>query len=170
MRTATATRNWYVIHCKPRQDDRALENLVRQGFECYLPRLRVERLRDGRSVIAEESLFPGYLFIRLDASKDNWAPIRSTRGVSQMIRGRDQPLSVSDGIVASIRQRLAAQRPQPYLQPGDRVLIGEGCFSQLEAIFIANDGEHRVTLLLNLLHHEHWLSVPISSVRKSAGL
>jgi transcriptional antiterminator RfaH len=47
-----------------------------------------------------------------------------------------------------------------------RVVITDGCFSQLEAIFIATDGEHRVTLLLNILHQEQRLSFPISSVRK----
>lgn len=32
-----------------------------------------------------ESLFPGYLFIQLDQLNDNWHPIRSTRGVNQLV-------------------------------------------------------------------------------------
>lgn len=157
---------WYVIQCKPRQDARALENLVRQGFECYLPTLSAARLRNGRKIAAAEPLFPGYLFIHLDVSGENWAPIRSTRGVSQMVRVRDQPLPVGNEIVDLIRQRLATQQPQPCLKYGERVLITDGCFSQLEAIFVAPDGEHRVTLLLNILQQEQRLSFPLASVRK----
>jgi transcriptional antiterminator RfaH len=173
MQTATTSasdRRWYVVQCKPRQDVRALENLARQGFECYLPRLSVERLRNGRKVVAQESLFPGYLFIHLHAGKDNWAPIRSTRGVSQMVRVGDQPLPVGNEIVDLIRQRLAAQAPRPYFQYGDRVRIADGCFSHLDAIFIVNDAQDRVMLLLNILHHEHLLSFPIASVRKNASI
>jgi len=36
---------WYLIHCKPRQDERASENLVRQSFHCYRPVRQVERRR-----------------------------------------------------------------------------------------------------------------------------
>jgi transcriptional antiterminator RfaH len=163
-----ADSRWYLIQCKPRQDARALENLQRQGFECYFPTLSVEKLRHGRKVAAIEALFPGYLFIQLRVGKDNWAPIRSTRGVNQMVRVRDQPVPVPAEIIDGIRQRLATQQPRPYLRPGERVLITDGCFSQLEAVFIANEGEHRVTLLLNILQQEHTLSFPVASVRRFA--
>lgn len=54
---------WYVVHCKPREDERALEHLSRQGYECYRPVRTVERLRHGRRQVVKEALFPGYLFI-----------------------------------------------------------------------------------------------------------
>ena len=38
---------WYLIHTKPRQEVCALENLQRQGYECYLPQLVLEKLRNG---------------------------------------------------------------------------------------------------------------------------
>ena len=40
-----------------------------------------------------------------------------------------------------IRSRLAAVSVEPYLKPGQRVQIIRGAFSQLEAIFVANDGQ-----------------------------
>ena len=36
--------NWYLIHTKIRQERGALENLQRQGFECFLPQIWVEKL------------------------------------------------------------------------------------------------------------------------------
>lgn len=151
-----AGARWYVIQSKPRQDRRALENLQRQGYSCYQPTLVVEKLLQGRKLAIEQPLFPGYLFIQLDPVRHNWSPIRSTRGVNQIVRVREHPLPVRDEVVEAIRARCASQQESiPYLRPGERVLIKEGCFSQLEAIFVANDGAERVTLLMQILQHEH---------------
>lgn len=160
---------WYVIQCKPREEPRALENLERQGFSCYLPTLTIEKLRHGRKRDVREPLFPAYLFINLNEVSDNWQPIRSTRGVLQIVRFDDYPVPVRDEIIERIRQRLATHLTKvPYLQPGDRVLITDGCFSNMEAIFVANDGDARVVLLMNILQHEQRLHFPISAVRTLA--
>jgi transcriptional antiterminator RfaH len=46
------------------------------------------------------------------------------------------------------------------------VQITNGAFRQLEAIFVANDGDERVVLLLNILQRNQKLVFPIESVRK----
>lgn len=164
---ASQTR-WYVVQSKHRQETRAFENLRRQGFCCYLPILRVEKLRRGSKLEVEEPLFPGYLFIRLDQVHDSWHPIRSTRGVRQIVRVNECPLAAKDEVIEGIRQRLAGDSPRvPYLKPGDRVRITEGCFSDVEAIFVANDGDDRVMLLMNILHREQVLSFPVRTVRNA---
>lgn len=55
--------HWYLVHTKPRQEKCALENLHRQGYQCYLPTLPSEKLRQGLLTVADEPLFPRYLFI-----------------------------------------------------------------------------------------------------------
>lgn len=168
MLTSTSYPRWYVIYCKPREDARALEHLERQGFTCFFPTLGVEKFRHGRKITVQEPLFPRYFFIHLDDVSDNWAPIRSTRGVLQLVRFNDYPLAVADQLIQDIQARLKTEQPRvPYLQPGDTVLIAEGPFAHLEAIFIANDGEARVMLLMNILQTEQALSFPLASVRKA---
>ena len=164
---STSTPRWYATKCKFRQERRALENLERQGFSCYLPELTVEKRNNQCKIESREPLFPGYLFIHLNDINDNWYPIRSTRGVSHLVRFNEHPLPVQDEIIETIRQRLSINPAKvPYLQPGQRVRIVAGSFSQLEAIFVANDGDERVMLLMNILHREQTLSFPITSVRK----
>jgi transcriptional antiterminator RfaH len=161
-------RRWYVIQCKRREEFRALQHLERQKFSCYLPTLAVEKRRNGRKLDAREPLFPGYLFVRLDDVSDNWHPIRSTRGVIQIVRFSEHPLPLQDEIVEIIRQRLAGNAPRAtYLRPGELVVITEGCFSHLEAIFVANDGDERVMLLMNILSSEQMVSFPAINVRKA---
>lgn len=160
---------WYVIQCKPRQDRRALAHLECQGFACYLPTRHITRIRAGRKVEVRESLFPGYLFARLDSRKDNWGPIRSTRGVDQIVRFGEHPTPVPDEIIEQIRARLAsAPAENDCLKPGERVQITGGVFSQVEAIFVADDGDDRVVLLMNILQREQTVSFPLRNVRKWA--
>jgi transcriptional antiterminator RfaH len=109
------------------------------------------------------------LFIRLNKLSDNWHTIGSTRGVLTIVRFNGYPIPIPDTIVDGIRHRLTCDQPRvPYLQPGERVRITEGPFSDIEGIFVANDGAERVVLLLSLLHHEQKLRFPLSSVRKSS--
>ena len=161
---ATATAAWYLVHCKPRQDERAEEHLARQGYACYRPRLAQERLVRGRRQVQVESLFPGYLFIHL-RPEDSWAPLRSTRGVSRVVSFGGYPLEIPQRLIDSLQQRTPTE-PQPLLQAGDRVRIVEGSFAELDAIFLNMDGEERVVLLMNLLNREQKLTLPLASVRK----
>jgi transcriptional antiterminator RfaH len=160
------TARWYLIHCKPWEDERALEHLERQNYECYRPVRQIERLRNGQKVLISESLFPRYLFIHLSSVDDNWYPIRSTRGVQQLVTCNQKPVAVRDEIIDGIRLRLGQVQPEPLLKPGERVVITEAPFSQVEAIFVANEGDERVVLLLNILQKDQRLTFPITSVRK----
>ena len=95
--------NWYLIHTKIRQERVALENLERQGFECFLPLIRAEKLRRGQLLVVQEALFPRYLFIRLGTGLESqsWSPIRSTVGVSRLVMRMRTP-RLSEGHQASI--------------------------------------------------------------------
>ena len=57
--------NWFAVVTKPRQEQIALENLQRQGFECFLPMAKnpYQRRSKKRQRIVEP-LFARYLFLR----------------------------------------------------------------------------------------------------------
>jgi transcriptional antiterminator RfaH len=157
---------WYLVQCKPRQDFRALENLQHQDYDCVLPRHRVEYLRKGQWKVQEEPLFPGYLFIELDTLHDNWMPIRSTRGVSHIVRFGSTPLAVPDDVVERLRHMEKAS--EPSIKEGDKVQIFWGNEHWLEAIFLARDGTDRVLLLLKFLQRELQVSVPAKAITKAS--
>jgi hypothetical protein len=55
---APSTLAWYLIHTKPRQEALALTNLSRQGFECYMPMLRLQKIRQRKTALVAEPMFP----------------------------------------------------------------------------------------------------------------
>lgn len=157
-------KQWYLIQCKPRQDMRALEHLERQGYQCLLPTHEVERLQKGKLQQLTEPLFPGYLFIHLDRVDDNWLPIRSTRGVNQIVSFGGRPTSVPEAIVSKLQS--ASKGVEPALIAGDRITLNDPSLQQIEAIFLERNGDERVLLLLTLLQREVVVSVPIAQVQK----
>ena len=154
--------DWYLVQCKPRQDERAEENLLRQGYECSRPACRRERLLRGQMQHVQESLFPGYLFIHMPQGA-NWAPLRSTRGVARVVAFGGRPLAVSHELVAQLQDR-AENHIITTLSPGDKVTILDQGFAGIESIFITMDGEERVILLINLMNRQQQISLPLASI------
>jgi transcriptional antiterminator RfaH len=162
----SARPQWYLVQAKPRQAERAESNLMRQGYQVFHPRLRVERIRRGRRLEAEESLFPNYLFIRLQRWVDNWYPLRSTRGVARLVGFGEEPLPVEDVVIDEIQRRLCEQPTEPALHLGEKVQIIDGPFRGIDAIFKAHQGEQRVHLLIELLHRQVTVTLPLANIRR----
>ncbi|MDR1228706.1 MAG: transcription/translation regulatory transformer protein RfaH [Azoarcus sp.] len=162
---------WYLIQTKPRLEKYALENLERQGYECYLPRLPAEKLRRGKLAIVNIPLFPRYLFIRLgtNTSDKSWAPIRSTKGVSTLVRFGNDPAKADDELIALLKSHESVRQdaPERLFEQGERVLLTEGPFAGIEGIYQMTDGEHRAMVLIELLGKSASLRIEIKGVRKT---
>lgn len=149
------TKAWYLIYCKPRQENVAKRNLERQGFVIYLPLARQYRRRRGQRVDVVAPLFPRYLFIYLSKETDNWRPIRSTLGVSSLVRFGQHPAAVPHDLVAFLQTRDDAQGvqdlPLPGFQAGQGVRVTEGVMREYEGIYLAKSGKDRVLILLEIM-------------------
>ncbi|MBK1727459.1 transcription/translation regulatory transformer protein RfaH [Halorhodospira neutriphila] len=161
---------WYLIHSKPRQEEKARWNLDQQGFRCYLPYIRVRRRRRGRYETLVEPMFPRYLFIRLAAGEEDWSPIRSTLGVSRLVRFGTWPARVPDELVAAIRERTEGGCcdlcPEP-LQPGERVRVLDGPFHGYEGLFRTQRSDERVMILLDLAGQHTTLTLSQHQVERA---
>lgn len=155
---------WYLVHCKPRQDGRAEEHLVRQGYACYRPLVSCLKSVGGRRVVVSESLFPGYIFVGASADA-NWSALRSTRGVNRLVSFGGFPLRVSSDLIGSLKRR-PGYTSDPSFVSGDKLRIVEGSFCELDAIFHCMDGEERVVVLMTILHRQQRVTLPLASVRK----
>ena len=148
-------RHWYVAQTKPRQERLALDNLTRQGYSAYCPRAALLKHRRKRWQAIDEPLFPRYLFIELAEGVDDFAPIRSTLGVTDMVRFGGRPAIIQQGVIAAIQeqeQKLCSHvGDQPQWEAGDAVVIIDGPFAGLKAIFQKTRGADRVLVLFELL-------------------
>ena len=146
-------RAWFCVSTKARQETYAEEHLRRQGVDVYLPRVRMRRTRRHRVEVLTRPLFPGYLFARF-AYDDLRRPVAYTRGVRRIVSFGGAPTPVEQDILDEIRRHEDAEGlvhiAHPPLQRGAQVVITQGPFRGLDAIFeMELPGPQRVVILLN---------------------
>ena len=166
---SSPTTDWYLVHTKPRQEEIALANLERQGYECYLPQMHIERIRRRKAEVGTEPMFPRYLFIHLDSSDQgkSWSPIRSTLGVSQLVHFGARAAKVDDTLVDLLRQRERALPTEVMFHSGDSVVIADGPFAGIEAIYQTADAERRAFILLEILAKPVSMHIDAGRLRKT---
>lgn len=158
---------WFVIHTKPKQEQRALENLERQGFQAWLPMITLEKLRRGKLTRVIEPMFSRYLFIQLDKTQSNWSPIRSTLGVSKLVSFGNVPAVVPDELIDALRQAEGSQQ-ELLLKEGDAVQFVSGPLQGLEGILEQRDGELRAMVLIELISQPQRVHAQIEDLRPLA--
>ncbi len=158
---------WYLIYAKPNQEVTAQQQLEQQGYVTYLPMIMNAKRRNGRRRYVEEPFFPRYLFIHLDQTNDNWSPIRSTVGVSTIVRFGMKPVSVSDEVIEFIKQRENPEglhEVQDELTQGDNIRVLDGPMMGLEGVFVAKTSEQRVMLLLELMGKTTRVQIDVDAI------
>jgi transcriptional antiterminator RfaH len=155
---------WFAVQTKPRAERVGCEQLRRQGFTCSLPMTRRELRGVAGMRVLIEPLFPRYLFLRADDDVDDLSRVRSTRGISGLVRFGGLAAVVPEAVLQRIDARagddgliaLAA----PELAPGDTVRITQGPFTGMDAIFSAARGSDRALLFVHLLGEHCGVVVP----------
>jgi transcriptional antiterminator RfaH len=162
---------WFAVQCRPNQEHRAAAHLLRQSFTIFLPcreKLRkharkVERIR--------APFFPGYLFIRLDLTRDRWRSVNNTSGVARLVMQGDHPTAAPVGVVEALidlwrRQDLLDQ--PPALRPGETIRILTGPFADFVGKLDAMTEAGRVRVLLDMMGGSMPVLLPLSSVAACA--
>lgn len=164
--TTNNTTVWYVVLTKPKQEQRAKQNLERQGGTVYLPLFSNERILRGKRVKRDEPLFPGYLFLNCPSDSPLLSKVRSTFGVRQLLTFAGQVMTVDNRIIEDLQQR-SSTAPQPQFSAGQSVRIKQGPFQDYQAIFQTYDGEERGIILLSLLGQQNEVVIKLAELHAS---
>jgi transcriptional antiterminator RfaH len=159
--------SWYVVQTKPRQEFRALEQLQNQCYSCFLPTLQVKKIHRGKVSAVVEPLFSRYLFIQLDTAVSNWAPLRSTRGVSKLVAFGERFATLADAAVERLRNAPQITALSLFAS-GEKVEITGGPFAGIEGIYQMADGEARAMVLIELISQPQKVLFEIGLLRKAA--
>lgn len=156
---------WTLVYTKPKHELRALYNLERQGFKCFMPICKIERIKQGKPHFIEEPLFPRYIFIVLSQSDvgSNWSSIRYTLGVMKLVTLGGLPVKVMPEIVSNLRQCREIILDRFY--SGEEIHLIKGPLKGLEAIFIEKKGLTRSMILINMLGRNISIEVNDESIR-----
>lgn len=164
--------DWYVVYSKPRLEEQAQVHLLNQGYEVWLPLLTTWRKSGGQWLRKQAPLFPRYLFARPAHPGHSIAPIRSTMGVSNLVRFGIEPARLSEQLFMQLLAlvQAQAQHPDQACSPftaGERVAVTSGPLAGLEGV-VTRSALERVTVLLRLLGREKALVLDPNMLTKAA--
>jgi transcriptional antiterminator RfaH len=146
---------WIVVNAQPHREQFAIENLERQDFGTYCPKIRKQlRSRYGpRDVL--RPLFPGYLFVHVSRDPARWRPILSTYGVRRVIKFGDSVGYLENDFVEGLRAREqdgAIVKPDSPYSPGQEIRIVGGPFDGIISKIIEIQDKDRIVILMDLLN------------------
>jgi transcriptional antiterminator RfaH len=148
--------SWYVVQTQINAEAKAARNLLRQGFEIYLPRYLKRRSHARKIENVPAPLFPRYMFVQINMATQRWRSIQSTFGVSHLVLQGSDPACVAPEIVNALRARedeggyvKLDQRPKFAL--GEKVRVLAGVFAENLGLFDGMADRDRVAILLDLL-------------------
>ena len=154
---------WFLAYTRPRLETVALQNLQQQGFDAYLPFYkRLKKSSAGMEAIFEP-MFPRYVFFRTSPQAQSIAPVRSTRGVAQVVSFGHEIATIRSHTLEAIRQleqeRNAADVAElSSLRPGHVVRFCNPALNGLEGL-VKSVSSRRVTVLLELMGRQQVITV-----------
>lgn len=153
-------KKWYLLKTKSSQEKTAIKNLENQNYHVYCP----SAIINNKNTV----LFPGYLFIHLDDTSENWSPIRSTKGVINFVKFGLNYAQISNSIMDFIKDNEFKTSEKikrlDNFKPGDKVQITEGALKNCIAIFKSFNSDERVILLLNLMGQKQNIKIQRKSL------
>ena len=133
---------WYVIHVYSGYERKvkrllgqeiAAENMSDKFGRIFIPAENVSRIRGGKRRTVERQIYPGYILVEMEMTKETSRLILSTPGVTKFLGSRLEPEPLSQEEVKRIEVMIEAERPTaipevPFIR-GESVRIVEGPFA-----------------------------------------
>lgn len=146
---------WYLAYTKPRLEDVARVNLEQQGFESYLPLYKKFKRTEQGPVSVFEPMFPRYIFFRPGKPEQSISVVRSTKGITSLVRFGFEPARVDEDLLRRIRQ-IEQDRNQATLLELSKLKAGQAVRLQHTALqgvegIIQSVSSKRVQVLLEIL-------------------
>jgi transcriptional antiterminator RfaH len=147
---------WYVVQTQINAEAKAARNLLRQGFEIYLPRYLKRRSHARKVEKVAAPLFPRYMFVNIDIATQRWRSVQSTYGVSHLVLSGSDPAPVAEAIIDQLKAREDASGfvkldQCPKFAIGEKVRVMAGVFAENLGLFDGMADRDRVAILLELL-------------------
>ena len=153
---------WHVAYTQPKREQLATDNLVRQGFDSYLPLYRKLQKYRPKSSSVVEPMFPRYTFFRPGAGQ-SLSAARSTRGVAFVLSFGCRLAVLKDEALEAIRdfeclRNLVDVNQFNPISTGAKVRLARENLYGIEGLVTSVSGK-RVNVLIEILGGYRKMSV-----------
>jgi transcription termination/antitermination protein NusG len=146
---------WFALYVKSRHEFVTDGELVRKGFQTFLPSIARQQHWKDRKKHVLFPLFPGYLFVSASPENDSFAAVLKTRGAVRLISsGTGRPTPVPDAEIDSLRLMIQSGKDfdiYPNLKEGMPVRVTKGPLRGAEGLLSSKENQSFFLVNVNLL-------------------
>jgi transcription elongation factor/antiterminator RfaH len=154
--------SWFAVWTKSRQEKAAASILETLGVQHFLPLKSEFRQWSDRKQAVSVPLFSGYLFVRMNPSKDSRLQVLKTPGVAGFVGNSTGPLPIPDQQIESIRTVLSNRiefATLPLIEEGDPVRVVRGVLAGVEGTYVRANSASRLIISIQMIHQSLAVSV-----------
>jgi transcription antitermination factor NusG len=157
---AASKKTWFAVYTAARHEKFVQTQLVAKQIQSFLPvYTATRRWKNGVRREIQYPLFPGYLFVCVDAQER--LPVMQTSGVVSIVGNGTSPLPVDDHEMHALR--IGAQRaslvPHPVPCTGDTVCIKRGPFQGVKGHVEQDRGNLTLVVTVQLIQRSFAIGV-----------
>ena len=175
---------WYVVHTQSGYEKKVKSNLEARTasmnmeeriYEVAIPLEDVAEFKNGKRVVVQKKMFPGYLLVRCRLDDDSWYVIRNTPGVTGFVGAGAKPSPLRRKDVENFLgtkdddHEVAAAKIKPRMQYeiGETVRVKDGPFADFSGEVIELNAEQlKVKVLVNIFGRETPVELEFAQVAK----
>jgi transcription termination/antitermination protein NusG len=179
----TRPGRWFVVHTQSGYEKKVKQNLEARihsmnaeeaVYEVVIPMEDYVDFKNGKRVVAQRKMFPGYLLVRAELDDTAWYVIRNTPGVTGFVGqgAKPSPLprrDVEAFLMPKGTEEQVATRAKPRLEYeiGETVRVREGPFADFSGEVIElNEDQLKLKVLVNIFGRETPVELEFSKVAK----
>jgi transcription antitermination factor NusG len=152
LRVIGSRKTWFAVYTAPRHEKYVHAQLSAKQIQSYLPLYTaVRRWKNGVRREIQHPLFPGYLFVCVDANER--LPVVQTSGVVYLVGNGASPLPVDDQEMHALRvsSQCDSLSPHPLVSAGDTVCIKRGPFQGIRGHVQGDHGDLTFVVTIQLI-------------------
>ncbi len=162
--------NWYALFLRSRFEKKAHCELLRRGFESFLPLIQETHAWSDRQKRVSQPLFQGYVFVQTDLREK--VSVLQIPGVVRFVGIGAKPSRIPDYQIEWIRTFIGSRvviRRESYPSVGQRVKVVSGLFQGIEGSILRSNGSTRIVICLDSIRQSVSIEVPPHCVEEIAG-
>ena len=175
---------WYVLHSQSGYENKVRQNLEARTksmnmeeriYEIVVPLEDVTEIRNGKKVVVQKKMFPGYLLIRCELDDDSWYVIRNTPGVTGFVGAANKPSALPRREVErflSVKETdddtpTKRSKPRSEYELHEAVRVKEGPFADFSGEIVEiNTDQLKLKVLVNIFGRETPVELEFGQVAK----
>ena len=176
---------WYVVHTYAGYENKVKSNLASRVrsmnvedriYEVVIPMEDVIEFKNGRKVVVQKKVFPGYLLVRMGLDDDAWYVVRNTPGVTGFVGSGAKPTHLSRkevedilGTGEKIEGPAAEKKVRPRLEyeVAEQVRVVTGPFADFNGVISEIDVDRsKLKVLVNIFGRETPVELEFADVAK----